>query len=63
MMKYLIRPECLNADGIFRKAGSTARQKKLREEIEIAETFDCTSLEGLNLCLSALDCASILKQC
>ena len=62
MMKYLIRPECLNADGIFRKAGSTARQKKLREEIEIAETFDCTSLEGLNLCLSALDCASILKQ-
>ena len=61
-MEYLDRSSCLSTDGLFRKAGSSARQKKLREEIEAAETFDCTSLEGLDISLSSLDCASVLKQ-
>ena len=62
MMNYLGGTNCLMTDGIFRKAGSSARQKKLREEIEASETLDKASMEGLDITLMALDCASILKQ-
>jgi hypothetical protein len=62
MLNYLGSTTCLTTDGLFRKAGSSARQKKLREEIEVSDTLDHTSMEGLDVTLMALDCASILKQ-
>ena len=62
ILGHLSRPECLKTDGLFRKAGSAARQKRLKEEIEAAETFDKSSVDGLDISLSALDCACLLKQ-
>ena len=62
IVAYLDRPECLETDGIFRKAGSSARQKKLRQEIEVIQTFDHTALADIDISLSSLDCASVLKQ-
>ena len=61
-MAYLDRPECLETDGIFRKAGSSARQRKLRQEIEAIQTFDHTALDDIDISLASLDCASVLKQ-
>ena len=43
-------------EGIFRKAGSAARQKTIRNEIEAADTF----VPGEDI--SPLDAASLLKQ-
>ena len=62
ILSHLSQPDCIKTDGLFRKAGSSARQKKLREEIEVAETFDNTANKDLDLSLSALDCGSILKK-
>ena len=49
----------LRTEGLFRKAGSAARQKAIRAEIEAAETF---VMPEDSQALSALDAASLLKQ-
>lgn len=47
----------LEVEGIFRKAGSSARQKTLRVEIEASENFSAADEQ-----VSVLDVASLLKQ-
>jgi hypothetical protein len=47
-----------DTEGLFRKAGSAARQKLLRSEVESAETFYVDDEEGA---VAPLDVASLLK--
>ena len=47
----------LETEGLFRKAGSAARQKLLRAEVETAETFYVDDQETI----APLDVASLLK--
>ena len=48
----------IQTEGLFRKAGSAARQKIIRNEIEAADTF----VQDGGSDVSALDAASLLKQ-
>ena len=46
-----------DTEGLFRKAGSAARQKLLRAEVEASETFHVDDEDGI----APLDVASLLK--